>query len=267
MNLNRIQKELKKFDKYKFYPEPHIYTYIDNNGKEVEISTSVTSLIEEYTQEFDKESMAEIKARRECTTKEEILDKWKYDNDFACIKGTITHVYNEYLWQNKKYEYDKEEIIKKFGKDVIEPIWDKLKRISDSFYSRFKDNLIPVGLEQVIGSIDYDIAGTIDFLAYSKKLDALIIIDYKTNKEIKNKSFDNEKMLKPLDNIPDANFYHYSLQLSIYKYLLEYETNLKVYSKKWLVWINENNSDFKLYECANLDDKAKKLLELRKVEV
>lgn len=84
MNLNRIQKELKKFDKYKFYPEPHIYTYIDNNCKEVEISTSVTSLIEEYTQEFDKEKVAEIKAKKEGTTKEEILDKWKYNNDFAC---------------------------------------------------------------------------------------------------------------------------------------------------------------------------------------
>lgn len=267
MNLNNIKKELKKFDRYKFYPEPHVYTYIDEDGKEIEISTSVTSLIEEYTQEFNKESIAEIKAKKEGITKEEILDKWKLDNDFACIKGTVTHAYNEYLWQNKKYEYDKQEIISVFGKDVIEPIWDKLKKICDSFYDKFKDNLIPIGLEQVIGSSYYDIAGTIDFLAYSKKLDSLIIIDYKTNKEIKKKSFNNERMLFPLNDLMDCNFYHYSLQLSIYKYILEHETKLKIYPKKWLIWINENNEDFKLYECANLDDKAKELLEMRKVEV
>ena len=267
MNLANIKKELKKFDKYKFYPDPHVYTYIDEDGKETEISTSVTSLIDEYTNYFDKEKVAEIKAKKENISKEKLLNKWDYENNYACIKGTITHAYNERLWKNKLYEYNKEEIIKEFGKDVIEPIWDKLKNICDSFYNKFKDNLIPVGLEQVIGSTYYDIAGTIDFLAYSKKLDSLIIIDYKTNKEIKKKSFNNKKMLKPLDDIPDTNYYHYSLQLSIYKYILEHETNLKIYSKKWLVWINENNDDFKLYECLNLDKKIEKLLELRKIGV
>ena len=267
MDINSIKRKLKKFDRYKFYEEPHVYTYIDDNGKEIEISTSVTSLIEEYTNYFDKDKVAEIKAKKEGISKQELLDKWEYDNNFSCTKGTITHAYNEYLWQDKIYEYDKENIIEKFGQDVIEPIWPKLKKICDSFYNKFKDNLIPIGLEQVIGSIDYDIAGTIDFLAYSKKLDAIVIIDYKTNKEIKKKSFNNERMLSPLNDLMDCNYYHYSLQLAIYKYILEHETKLKVYPKKWLVWINENNDDFKLYECVELDEIAKELLESRKVTI
>ena len=263
MSLDNIKNELKKFEKFKFYEAEHIYTYMDNN-KEVEISTSVTALIEEYTNSFDEEKAAELKALKDGVAKEDILKKWEYDRNFACTKGTVTHAYNEYLWQDKIYNYDKEAIIKEFGSDVIEPCWDKLKSICESFHNKFKDNLIPIGIEQVIGSIDYDIAGTIDFLAYSKKLDSLIIIDYKTNKEIRNTSFNNQKMLKPLNDIIDSNFYHYSLQLAIYKYLLEYETNLKVSPKKWLVWINENNNDFKLFECANLDEEAKEILELRK---
>lgn len=263
MNLNNIKKELEKFNRYKFYEDEHKYTYVEDDGSEKEIGISVTSLIDKYTNFFDEEKVAGLKSLKEGIPKEEILNKWHYDRDYSCIKGTFTHLYNEYLWKGKKYDYDKELVINTFDKDVIEPVWNKLKSISDSFYNKFKDNLIPIGLELVIGIKDFDIAGTIDFLAYSKKLDAIIIIDYKTNKEIRNNSFNNQKMLSPLDNVIDSNYYHYSLQLAIYKHILEHETNLKIYPKKWLVWMNENNDDFKLYECANLDEKAEEILKLR----
>jgi len=51
------------------------------------------------------------------------------------------------------------------------------------------------------------------------------VIDYKTNKEIKMKSFVNwegisEKMLTPITNLDDCNFNHYALQLSIYMYII-----------------------------------------------
>ena len=51
------------------------------------------------------------------------------------------------------------------------------------------------------------------------------IIDYKTNKQIKMKSYVNwegvsEKMLAPISNLDDCNFNHYALQLSIYMYII-----------------------------------------------
>ena len=51
------------------------------------------------------------------------------------------------------------------------------------------------------------------------------IIDYKTNKEIKTKSFKNwegksERMSVPLSHLDDCNFNHYALQLSIYMYII-----------------------------------------------
>ena len=121
-----------------------------------------------------------------------------------------------------------------------------------------------MGLEQIVGSRDYDVAGSIDFLAYSKKLDAIIIIDYKTNKKITFESYKDQKMLYPLNHIPDCNYYHYCLQLATYKCILEHETNLKIYPKKWLIWMNEANDDFVLYECENLDNEAKLILEARR---
>ena len=267
MDLDEVFEELKKFDRYKFYEEPHVYTYLEDDGMESEVGISVTTLIEDYANPFDEDNAAENKSKKIGVSKHEILDKWHYDRDFACLKGTHVHAYNENLWRDGSlYKYDKDSVINEFGSDVLKPIWNKLKKICDLFYDKFKDNLIPIGLEQIVGSRDYDIAGSIDFLAYSKKLNSLIIIDYKTNKSIKSKSFNNIKMLSPLGEIDDCNFYHYSLQLAIYKYILEHETNLKVYPKKWLIWINEENDNFKLYECANLDDKAKEILELRRVK-
>lgn len=264
-DLEYVKNELKKFDKFKFYEEPHVYTYLDDYGNEKEISISVTALVSNYENYFDEEGIAGLKSLKTGISKDEILEKWRFDREFACLKGTHTHLYNEYLWGGKnKYSYDKKQVINDFGYDVLSPIWDKLKSICDKFYEKYKDNLIPIGLEQVIGSVEYDVAGSIDFLAYSKKLDSIIIIDYKTNKEIKTNSFNDKKMLPPLDDITDCNYYHYSLQLSMYKIILEKETNLKICPKKWLVWINENNISFKLYNCANLDEKAKEILEDRK---
>lgn len=51
------------------------------------------------------------------------------------------------------------------------------------------------------------------------------IIDYKTNKEIKTESYKDwegisEKLLSPVSNLDDCNFNHYTLQLSIYMYMI-----------------------------------------------
>lgn len=267
LNLKEVKNELKKFDKYKFYEDDHIYTYLENDGSETEVGISVTTLIGKYENPFDEDKVATLKSVKEGISKQDILDRWHFGRDFSCSKGTHTHAYNEHLWRNEElYEYDKNSIISEFGYDVIAPVWDKLKQICDNFYNKFKDYLIPIGLEQIVGSRDYDIAGSIDFLAYSKKLDSIIIIDYKTNHEIRRESYNNLKMIDPLNDIPDCNYYHYCLQLAIYKLILEHETNLKIYPKKWLIWINEKNDNFVLYECIDLDNKAKEILESRKVK-
>lgn len=265
INLTEVKKELAKFDRYTFYEEPHIYTYREDDGSETQVGISVTTLVGQYENPFDEDRVAHFKSIKDGIPKEDLISMWHYDRDFACCKGTHTHAYNEFLWRGGElYDYDKELVIKEFGYDVIAPVWEKLKYICESFYKKFKDKLIPLGLEQIVGSRDYDVAGSIDFLAYSKKLDAIIIIDYKTNKKITFESYKDQKMLYPLNHIPDCNYYHYCLQLATYKCILEHETNLKIYPKKWLIWMNEANDDFILYECENLDNEAKLILEARR---
>ena len=52
------------------------------------------------------------------------------------------------------------------------------------------------------------------------------ILDYKTNKEIKEKGFTNwegitSKMYKPVNHLVDCNLKHYNLQLSLYAYIIK----------------------------------------------
>ena len=69
------------------------------------------------------------------------------------------------------------------------------------------------------------IAGQIDLLV--KKGNKIIIADWKTKKKIETKSFYNSKtkssvkMKFPLNNLDDVNYWHYTLQLSTYAWMIQ----------------------------------------------
>ena len=71
----------------------------------------------------------------------------------------------------------------------------------------------------------FGLSGQIDLLL--KKGNKIVIGDYKTNAEIKTKSyFDNktktsQKMLYPLNTLDDVNYWHYNLQLSTYAWMVQ----------------------------------------------
>ena len=84
----------------------------------------------------------------------------------------------------------------------------------------------------IIYSKQLRIAGTIDVLALDKKTNQYHLIDWKTSKKIETSAFGGKVGIKPATNtIPDCNFYHYSLQLSLYRYLLEEYYGLSIKSQ------------------------------------
>ena len=252
------QKELAVFNKYTFYEEPHLYTC---NGEPVSIS--VTSLIDKYTQEFDQKKWAPIKAKQRGITTAEMIFEWEWQNKVSQVKGTHLHRYMEHKWRKETYMYPREEIILQFGFDVLKEFWPKLTAMMDKFYNRFKDDLIYIGLELIVGSEAFDIAGSIDFFCYSKKLNGFIIIDYKTNKNIKMEN-KHQKMKDFLSHLDDCNYIHYSLQTNMYKYIIQTETNLLIVGE-FLIWFNENNEDFQIITCKNLYKEAQQILERRRI--
>ena len=91
--LERLNETFKDF---KFFPEDHHYEY-----KGERIGISVTKLIEEYSQEFDKEFVARRVANKKGVSVKEILDEWEYKNEFSKAKGTTCHEYAQSLWNGK----------------------------------------------------------------------------------------------------------------------------------------------------------------------
>ena len=251
-----------------FIEETH--KYFDVTNPEAKF-TSVTTMIHEYTQPFDKEFWSAFKAMERLLPKDVwnvekksllnskkfdkvlldlhsisendfnkeqqgILDEWDNENRKSCERGTKIHADLENSFYQKKKDID----ISKFeigGKFVCE----KGRTALD-----LENGIYP---EYLISRVSEDgklrIAGQIDLLV--KKGNKLTIGDFKTNKKIETKSFFNQrtkqsvKMKFPLNNLDDTNYWHYCLQLSTYAWMLQkYNPEFEIED---LVMIHFDHSD------------------------
>jgi hypothetical protein len=256
---------LERFNIFTFHEDGHRYTYSED-GTEKLIDISVTKLAHIHGNPFDEMKMSAFCAAKRGITQAEILQEWHDGRDFACLKGNSVHLRLENLWNESTVipEYDPVPFIEQFGVDKMGPIWPKLSGMADRLYERFRLRLIPVGLEYIVGSPDCSVAGAIDFLGYSEKSNSLIILDYKTNKEISFEAYKDQRMKSFLSHIPDCNYFTYSLQLALYKAIIERETKLQVCPEKLILWLHESNDDVVIYKAANVDKEANQLLEYQK---
>lgn len=258
MTLTEVKKELKAFDKFKFFEEDHHY---ECNGKRVGIS--VTRLIEEYSNPFDQQAIAEKVALRDNKSVSEVLEEWEYKNKFACEKGSTCHNYSQSLWNKEPYDVS----IFDNSIEYVSAI-HKIQRQATNFYHDFKDKFTHIQDEQLVGSEEYDICSAIDHLFLDKDGNVWLI-DYKTNSILKGYNDDEKnrrytkKMLIPLQNIKDDSLNHYYLQLSIYKYLIEKYTNIKIY-KTMIVYMSENIENYELIETPYLMKEVELILENRR---
>lgn len=93
----------------------------------------------------------------------------------------------------------------------------------------------------------------------------LLIPTHNTNKKIDQESYfdrntKQRQMMKfPLNNIQDCNFYHYTLQLSLYAYLLE-KINPKFKIKKLIIVHFDHDGNETEYTCDYLKDDVTRML-------
>lgn len=261
MNTEKIKKELQVFSDFKFFPEDHHYEF---KGKRVGIS--VTRLIEDYANEFDRDSIAGMVANKEGKDITQVLNEWEYKNKFACTKGFNGHNYAQSLWSNEEYIEDEFD-----GSEAFKQALDKIKEQASEFFKDYQDTLQHLYDEFVIGSEEYDIASAVDHLFINKLTGGLVLVDYKTNSILKGYNDDgkNTKYAKnmkvPLDTIKDITLFHYHIQLSIYKYLIEKYTKLKV-DEMFIVYFSENINHYEIIEIPYLKKEVELILENRRVK-
>ena len=245
----------KAFGDFKFYDNGHYYTY-----KEKPISIGATGLIEQYTQDFDSQAVAEKVAIRDNKSVQEVLDEWKYKNKFSCAKGSLCHEFAQHLWNGKSvpielFEFDDSEEWKTYPSLIFKQ--------SAQFKLDYQDRLEHLADEYVIGSEEYDIASAIDHLFINKLTGGLVLVDYKTNSDIHKNEKYAKNMKVPLSHLKDFTLNHYYIQLSIYKYLVEKYTNLKI-EEMFIVYMSENIDNYEIIEVPYLKEEVIKILENRR---
>jgi len=192
-----------------FKEDTHQYFNIDNNEEYI----SCTTLIGKFKKPFEKEKMATLCARKYNTTKEQILKEWsdkaKQSTDF----GTMIHAGVEGFITNQPELYNNE-----------------YKNTCEDAYNIIKKEIGVNGLysEMLIWNHKYKIAGQSDVVQFTKgnkssyaNTPTINIVDFKTNAKIDFISKYDDFMLYPLDHLQCCSYNYYSLQLSLYAYILQ----------------------------------------------
>jgi hypothetical protein len=231
------------FNDITFYDEPHKYFL---SGKEL---ISVTTLIGKYHEPFDEDYWSGYKATEYNLTPEEVLRAWKFINRKGTIKGSAIHDYAENLFQNKKFEYPKQLIYNEFGFDPIHDAYQKTKKHVDKFYSDVQGRLIPIRTEHVIFDRESLIGGMYDILFYNVKAKEFQIWDNKTNKELTLR-MESRHLINDLYMLEDSDLELYSLQLGLFKYIIEKNTSIKL-GKSYIIWFSHNNPTYQIIEAKN----------------
>jgi hypothetical protein len=197
--------------KSEMYLIEETHTYVNTKYPDIKW-TSVTTILHKFFDDFDtvgiaKKLIASVPKYRGMKL-EDLLTQWENVGKM----GTIIHKQLEdYIALGKPTENPKA----KHGQAWIE----KLKSQGD--YEFFP--------EVILYSKDLGICGTIDLLIRDKKTGVLHIADWKTNNRISLKSYDKKTgNHRHTRHLQDCNHVHYSLQLSMYKFLLEHVYGQKV---------------------------------------
>lgn len=247
------------FNNITYFDEPH--EYLINDEKFV----SVTTLIHKYVNEFDEEYWSKIKSEQYGVPQYKIKRAWKFINKKGTLKGSIIHDYAENKLLNKVFKYPKELIYNEFGFDPIFSEYTITKKHVDQFIKDSKDKLIIIKTELVVYDLEYRVAGMVDALFFNVTKGVYQIWDHKTNKALtlSNPNYQMNGILSILDN---SDLDIYSLQLSMYKHIIEKNTSL-ILGDSYIVWYSHNNDNYKIYKTKNYDYYVKEILNERKLEI
>ncbi|HJZ23729.1 MAG TPA: hypothetical protein VJ201_04685 [Candidatus Babeliales bacterium] len=235
-------------------PNRHICEIPDNDPKpdKMVMKRSVTQLVEKMFPKFDADKVARNmiqgdkfyvdkkysdywgimeSAKSEDVAVERILNMWEENRVNAASEGTRMHkAIESYLVKGEELPNIKEcHMFMNFHKSMLE------------------GGYLPFRSEQVVWDLDYCLAGSVDMMYilksdYEKGIYNIYLVDWKRSKEIRKFGF-GKKGLGLLKYKHDCNYEHYSLQLNIYKHLLEKNYDLNIIDMA-LVVLHPNQENY-----------------------
>jgi hypothetical protein len=133
------------------------------------------------------------------------------------------------------------------------------------FWREHGDDLEPFRTEWEVWAEEIKLAGSIDMIFRRKSTGEYLVYDWKRSREIKT---DNkfQQGLGPLSHLPDCNYWHYALQLNVYRWMLQTHYGLKITELAILVFHPENKG-YKRYKLPLMEDEVEMMIECRRAAV
>ena len=204
--IEKILKELEKFNYIRFEPKYHSYFL-----ERTKFKSSVTGKINQFKKPFDNEKWSKIKAAEYGITQNELKKIWSDKGSNSSHRGNNFHTYAEDFYT---------------GIESRVRINQNLKNHFYRFNEDVRDRYIFICAEQNIGDRDLSVAGKPDVIFYDIETDEIVIGDWKTN--IIFKSVSDYNLTGKLSGLNDSDWTIYSLQLHSYKLIIERNTDLKI---------------------------------------
>lgn len=196
-----------------FNEEMHTYADARNTTGTADY-VSVTTLIEKFFPYFDEEAYIQKFMAESGKTREEVVRKMLEPSE----RGTDMHQQIEYFLKGNPHREDFKEfqLFRQFHQEQIQ-------RRGLTFFDA----------EKVVTMPQFGIAGTVDAL-FRKPDGTFVMVDWKRSKHLiidgYPKKYGIGRGLSILSHLDNSSYYHYELQQSFYKYILENEYGMKVSS-------------------------------------
>jgi len=228
---------------------------------------SCTGFIHEFFSHFDAKKTIQ-KMRKSANwatskyfgrTDEEIMKEWNDNGKQASTAGTAMHLAIEQYMHAAYNEIDPA------VKDTPEwkyflKFWNEHGADLEPYRSEwevFTDSVQPLTGERKI-----KLCGSID-MVYRRKSDGkFVIYDWKRSKEIKSEN-PFQAGLPPVEHLPDTNYWHYTLQLNVYKWILENYYGLEV-ADLYLVILHPDAPSYRRMRLNMLNDEVEDMIECRR---
>ena len=266
---------------------PHRYHILIDGEWVTEGVVSCTGFIHKYFRNFDPKAESikmHVKLRSGGGTPEqrllvgltadEIAAHWTAKGTTASELGSVMHSAIEAYYNGEFASPAEMPHTREFANFVLFHRTEVLPR-----------GLVPFRTELMVWSADLLFCGSIDMIfvrGWVTRPDgarglSLIIADWKRSKSIRKYGFGNAKGTGPCSRLPDSNYWHYSLQLNVYRWFLEteyqtgwvyegYPVDFIQVDELYLVVCHPDNDSYIKVDLPDLSDTVAKMIQERRNE-
>jgi hypothetical protein len=250
---------------------PHKYTIHNVEGITPETEfTSVTTLVHQYFEHFDAKKVIAAMMRNQKKwndpvanakyygkTAEEIEQMWATAGKDAAAAGTAMHYEIECFYNTPPEQQQQSTATTPEFKYFL------------NFNNEYKSTLRPYRTEWTVFHEEARIAGSIDMIYELIQPDAttdaadLTIYDWKRCREITKTNRANKFATHPaIEHLPDTNYWHYALQLNVYKYILQKKYG-KTITDLYLIVLHPEAQNYQRVKLPDLQSEVAELFEER----